>query len=104
MKPNTAFDRWVRSGIARQRRKPRWQKLVGNFGFGFVFLGFVANMALFVALLVSRIEPATIYHPWWLTYGLLSCITGWSWRFHGRHIRPTPIRAHSQSANGRGDS
>lgn len=86
MKPDTAFDRFVRASIARRRRKPRWQKLFGNFGFGFVFLGLLANMALLVGLVVLRIEPQVVYHPWWLTYGLLCCVTGWSWRFHGRDI------------------
>ena len=87
MPPNTTVDRWVRKRIARQRRKPRWQKLVGNFGFGFVFLGFLANMVLFIAVLVLGIEPGVVYHPWWLTYGLLSGIAGFCWRYHGNYIR-----------------
>ena len=84
MSEDHGFDRWARDGIARQRGYPRWQKLTGNFGFGFIFVGALANMALFSALVALDQGIPTLYCPWWLIYLIVCCITGWCWRLHGR--------------------
>ena len=82
------FDAWVGKRVLRYRNEPRWQRSLGNFGFGFIFLGALANLALAVVVMALEIEPQYLYRPWWLTYLLLSAITGWSWQRRGRRRIP----------------
>lgn len=81
------IDAWAKRSALRYRSEPPWQRSLGNFGFGFIFLGALANLALAVALMVLQIELQYLYRPWWLTYSLLSAITGWSWQRRGRRRR-----------------
>lgn len=64
-----------------------WNRKVGNFGFGFIFLGALLNAALLIFITAFGFESLYLYKPRWFTYLILSCITGWSWRHHGnRHL------------------
>jgi hypothetical protein len=81
------LDAWVERRVLRYRNEPKWQRSLGNFGFGFIFIGALLNLALFMVVLVLGIESQYLYQPWWLTYLLLCCIAGWSWRFHGNRHR-----------------
>jgi hypothetical protein len=75
------------AGIATRAGWTRWPRVVGNFGSGFIFIGALMNLALFMVVLVFGIELQYLYKPWWLTYLLLCCVAGWTWRFHGnRHL------------------
>ena len=78
------IDAWARRGVLRYQNEPEWRRSLGNFGFGFIFLGLLANMALAVVLTVLKIEFQYLYRPWWLTYLLLCVITGWGWQRRGR--------------------
>jgi hypothetical protein len=80
------LDRWAKTSVAREKARPRWQKVLGNFGFGFIFIGALLNLALFLFFLVLGAEIPLLYKPWWPTYGLVSCIAGWYWRLHGQSI------------------
>jgi hypothetical protein len=80
------LDKRAKASVAREQSRPRWQKLLGNFGFGFIFVGALLNLALFVLITVLGTDFSYLYKPWWLTYVLLSCIAGWYWRLHGRSM------------------
>lgn len=80
------LDKWVKASVAREQGRPRWQKNLGNFGFGFVFLGALLNLALFLFVTATGPGFPYLYEPWWLTYYLVSCITGWYWQRRARSI------------------
>jgi hypothetical protein len=84
MSTESNIDKWAKASIEREERRPRWQKLVGNFGFAFIFIGALLNCALFVILVALEIDSPYLYKPWWLTYIVLCIIAGWRWRLHGR--------------------
>jgi hypothetical protein len=70
-----------------QTGQATWRRLIGNFGFGFIFIGALLNLALFIVVMVLSIDLQYLYQPWWPTYLLFCCIAGWSWRLHGnRHL------------------
>ena len=78
------LDSWAKASVVREEGRPRWQKILGNFGFGFIFLGAVLNLALFLLVTASGAGLSYLYKPWWLTYTLVSYIPGWYWQRRAR--------------------
>ena len=74
-----AFDRWVKRGVERYNNEPRWKRAIGNFGFGFIFIGALANLAVFMFVTTTTIGTAVMYQPWWPTYLGISVLTSWYW-------------------------
>jgi hypothetical protein len=73
--------------VATDSGKVPWHRLIGNFGFGFIFIGALLNLGLFITIILLSFNLQYVYQPWWFTYLLLSCVAGWGWRLHGkRHL------------------
>jgi len=49
-----------------------------NFGFGFIFVGFLLNI-LALGIFAKLNIADYIYNPWWLAYGVISAISGLVW-------------------------
>ena len=79
------LDRWAKASIARDQSRPGWQTSIGNFGFGFIFIGALANFAVFMFAITTKIGIAIMYQPWWPTYLGLSVLAGWYWAARGHH-------------------
>ena len=78
------FDERVKRSIERYRNEPTWQRAVGNFGFGFVFIGALTNLLLFVIGIAAKVGTHVIYDPWWPTYVAVSSLAGLYWAIRGR--------------------
>ena len=82
----SAIDRWAKRGVARYNSEPRWQRNFANFGFGFIFIGMLLNMAVFMTVLATSAAIDVIYEHWWATYLVFSCLAGLYWAARGRKL------------------
>lgn len=61
-----------------KKSKPEKNSEFANYGFGFIFIGFIANIISFRILAKFDIIKY-IYNPWWLGYLAISTIIGFCW-------------------------
>jgi len=65
---------WAQTDLARD---------AANFGFGFLFLGPLANIGVFAALSTLGRTPIRV-HPWWLGPIAICVASGIVWLLQGR--------------------
>lgn len=64
--------------VENRKPKPEQNSEFANYGFGFIFIGFIANIILFgISAKFDIINY--IYNPWWLGYLAISAIFGFCW-------------------------
>lgn len=77
------FDQWASRRVERYNNEPNWQRALGNFGFGFIFIGALANLAVFMFAITTVFGSDVLYHPW-PTYLVLNAFAGVYWVVRGR--------------------
>ncbi len=82
------FDAWVKQRVDRYNNEARWRRNVGNFGFGFIFVGFLLNCAVFLLAVATNNGLLGVYRPWWAGYLVLSCLAGLYWAVRSRRPQP----------------